>query len=113
MIQAPNGEIKLDKIRQAIGTNFVTEVVDDGKGTLFSKVVTVVPDVHQTLGYPRGVRQDRPAEPHHARMQEVRIERTWAGRALRPALSPKVADGPSNKLPKFVSSSLLRPVASR
>src|SRR6202012_4961459 len=30
-IDAPNGKIKLDSNRQAIGTNFVTEVVDDGK----------------------------------------------------------------------------------
>jgi len=50
-IDAPNGKISLDSNRQAIGTNFVTEVVDDGKGNLFSKVVKVVPDVHQTLGY--------------------------------------------------------------
>ena len=28
--------------RQAIGTNFVTEVVEDGKGDLVSKVVEVV-----------------------------------------------------------------------
>ena len=34
-----------------IGTNFVTEVVDDGKGALFSKVVKVIPTVNQTLGY--------------------------------------------------------------
>ncbi len=34
-----------------LGTNFVTEVVDDGKGALFSKVVKVIPDVNQTLGY--------------------------------------------------------------
>ena len=32
-------------------TNFVTEVVDDGKGALFSKVVKVIPNVNQTLGY--------------------------------------------------------------
>jgi len=51
VIQAPNGEIKLDSNRQAIGTNFVTEVVDDGKGNLVSKVVSVVPNVNQTLGY--------------------------------------------------------------
>jgi ABC-type branched-subunit amino acid transport system substrate-binding protein len=51
VIQAPNGEIKLDSNRQAIGTNFVTEVVDDGKGNLFSKVVAVIPNVNQTLGY--------------------------------------------------------------
>ncbi|MFN5522673.1 ABC transporter substrate-binding protein [Bradyrhizobium sp.] len=50
-IDAPNGKIKLDSNRQAIGTNFVTEVVDDGKGALFSKVVKVIPDVNQTLGY--------------------------------------------------------------
>jgi branched-chain amino acid transport system substrate-binding protein len=50
-IDAPNGKIKLDSNRQAIGTNFVTEVVDDGKGALFSKVVKVVPNVTQTLGY--------------------------------------------------------------
>jgi ABC-type branched-subunit amino acid transport system substrate-binding protein len=48
---APNGKIVLDANRQAIGTNFVTEVVDDGKGGLFSKVVEVMPSVNQTLGY--------------------------------------------------------------
>ena len=50
-IDAPNGKIKLDANRQAIGTNFVTEVVDDGKGGLESKVVKVVPNISQTLGY--------------------------------------------------------------
>src|SRR6266581_4454374 len=50
-LDAPNGKIKLDTNRQAIGTNFVTEVVDDGKGALFSKVVKVIPNVNQTLGY--------------------------------------------------------------
>jgi branched-chain amino acid transport system substrate-binding protein len=54
-IDAPNGKISLDEDRQAIGTNFVTEVADDGKGGLVSKVVKVIPDVHQTLGYPRDV----------------------------------------------------------
>jgi ABC-type branched-subunit amino acid transport system substrate-binding protein len=54
-IDAPNGKISLDENRQAIGTNFVTEVVEDGKGGLLSSVVKVVPDVHQTLGYPRDV----------------------------------------------------------
>ena len=51
VLDAPNGKIKLDSNRQAIGTNFVTEVVDDGKGALFAKVVKVIPDVNQTLGY--------------------------------------------------------------
>src|ERR1700732_1626388 len=50
-IDAPNGKIKLDANRQAIGTNFVTEVVDDGKGALFRKVLKVIPNVNQTLGY--------------------------------------------------------------
>ena len=54
-IDAPNGKISLDEDRQAIGTNFVTEVADDGKGGLVSKVVKVIPGVHQTLGYPRDV----------------------------------------------------------
>jgi branched-chain amino acid transport system substrate-binding protein len=54
-IDAPNGKISLDEDRQAIGTNFVTEVVEDSTGALMSKVVKVVPDVHQTLGYPRDV----------------------------------------------------------
>ena len=50
-IDAPNGHIKLDANRQAIGTNFVTEVVDDGAGNLQSKVVKIIPNVSQTLGY--------------------------------------------------------------
>ncbi len=50
-LKAPNGDIKLDANRQAIGTNFVTEVVEDGKGGLVSKVVKVVPNVSQALGY--------------------------------------------------------------
>jgi branched-chain amino acid transport system substrate-binding protein len=54
-IDAPNGKISLDENRQAIGTNFVTEVVEDGQGGLVSKVVKIVHDVHQTLGYPRDV----------------------------------------------------------
>lgn len=54
-INAPNGKISLDGNRQAIGTNFVTEVIEDAKGGLVSKVVNIVSDVHQTLGYPNDV----------------------------------------------------------
>ena len=54
-IDAPNGTIHLDEYRQAIGTNFVTEVVEDPSGALVSKVVKVVSNVNQTLGYPRDV----------------------------------------------------------
>lgn len=49
-LDAPNGKITLDENRQAIGTNFVTEVVEDADGNLVSKVVQVVENVNQTLG---------------------------------------------------------------
>ena len=49
-LDAPNGKITLDENRQAIGTNFVTEVVEDENGELVSKVVKVVENVNQTLG---------------------------------------------------------------
>jgi len=49
-LDAPNGKIKLDGNRQAIGTNFVTEVVELADGTLSNKLVSVVENVNQTLG---------------------------------------------------------------
>ncbi len=49
-LDAPNGKITLDENRQAIGTNFVTEVVEDADGNLVSKVVKVMENVNQTLG---------------------------------------------------------------
>lgn len=49
-LDAPNGKITLDGNRQAIGTNFVTEVVEDENGDLFNKLVKIVPNVNQTLG---------------------------------------------------------------
>jgi hypothetical protein len=51
VLDAPNGTIKLDHNRQAIGTNFVTEVSEDADGNLVSNVVKVVENVNQTLGY--------------------------------------------------------------
>lgn len=48
-LDAPNGKIKLDSNRQAIGTNFVTEVVEEN-GNLVNKLVKIIPDVNQTLG---------------------------------------------------------------
>jgi ABC-type branched-subunit amino acid transport system substrate-binding protein len=48
-LDAPNGTIKLDGNRQAIGTNFVTEVVE-ANGELVNKAVKVIPNVSQTLG---------------------------------------------------------------
>jgi branched-chain amino acid transport system substrate-binding protein len=51
VLDAPNGKITLDENRQAIGTNFVTEVVKDEKGELISKVVKVIPNVQERLGF--------------------------------------------------------------
>ena len=49
-LDAPNGKITLGENRQAIGTNFVTEVVELDDGTLANKLVKIVPNVNQTLG---------------------------------------------------------------
>ncbi|MGI9381887.1 MAG: ABC transporter substrate-binding protein, partial [Methyloligellaceae bacterium] len=49
-LDAPNGKIVLDKNRQAIGTNFVTEVIKNKNGDLVNKLVKTVPTVNQTLG---------------------------------------------------------------
>jgi ABC-type branched-subunit amino acid transport system substrate-binding protein len=51
VLEAPNGTIKLDGNRQAIGTNFVTEIVEAPNGDLVSKMVKLVPNVSQTLGF--------------------------------------------------------------
>lgn len=55
VLDAPNGQIKLDENRQAIATTFVTEVVRDSNGDLVSKVVQVVPNVDQRLGFSKEV----------------------------------------------------------
>jgi len=55
VLDAPNGKITLDENRQAVGTNFVTEVVKDDKGDLVGKVVKVVPNVQQRLGFSKEV----------------------------------------------------------
>ena len=49
-LDAPNGRITLDENRQAIGTNFVTEVVEDDEGNLVNELVKVVEGVDQRLG---------------------------------------------------------------
>jgi len=51
VLDAPNGKITLDDNRQAIGTNFVTEVVKADNGDLISKVVKMIPNVQQRLGF--------------------------------------------------------------
>ena len=55
VLDAPNGKFTLDENRQAIGPNFVTEVVQNEKGDLVSKVVKVVPSVNQRLGFSKEV----------------------------------------------------------
>ena len=55
VLDAPNGTIKLDENRQAIGTTFVTEAVKDDNGDLVSKVVKVIPNVNQRLGFSKEV----------------------------------------------------------
>jgi branched-chain amino acid transport system substrate-binding protein len=55
VLDAPNGTIKLDENRQAIGTSFVTEVVKDEKGDLVAKLVKTVPNVQQRLGFSKAV----------------------------------------------------------
>jgi len=37
--------------RQAVGTNFITEVVELPNGDLVNKAMKVIPDVKQTLGF--------------------------------------------------------------
>jgi ABC-type branched-subunit amino acid transport system substrate-binding protein len=49
-LDAPNGKIKLDANRQAIGTNFITEVVEAPNGDLVNKAVKIIPGVNQMLG---------------------------------------------------------------
>lgn len=49
-LDAPNGKITLDGNRQAIGTNFVSEVVELDDGTLATQFVAMKEGVNQTLG---------------------------------------------------------------
>ena len=49
-LDAPNGKITLDGNRQAIGTNFVTEVVQLDDGTLATELVEKIEGIEQTLG---------------------------------------------------------------
>ena len=49
-LAAPNGNIRLDENRQAIGTNFVNEVIELEDGTLANELVYIKENVNQTLG---------------------------------------------------------------
>lgn len=48
----PCGPIRLDHNRQAISTNYVTEVAKNTQGKLYRKLIKAFPDVNQTLGVP-------------------------------------------------------------
>jgi branched-chain amino acid transport system substrate-binding protein len=48
----PTGKVKLDKNRQAIADNYLTEVAKGADGNLYNKVIKVMPAVNQTLGIP-------------------------------------------------------------
>lgn len=52
-LDTPAGPVRLDENRQAIATIYVTEIDRRADGTLYNKVVKVVPNVNQTLGQPR------------------------------------------------------------
>ena len=49
-LDAPNGKITLDANRQAIGANFVSEVIELPDGNLATKLVAMKENVNQTLG---------------------------------------------------------------
>lgn len=52
-LDTPAGPVRLDENRQAIANIYVTEVARNQDGTLYNKVVKVVPNVNQTLGQPK------------------------------------------------------------
>ena len=54
-LEAPNGDITLDGNRQAIGTNFVSEVIELDDGTLTNQLVSMKEGVNQTLGIDESV----------------------------------------------------------
>jgi ABC-type branched-subunit amino acid transport system substrate-binding protein len=49
-LDAPNGHIKLDENRQAIGSTFITEVVEGDDGNLTNTFVSKADNINQTLG---------------------------------------------------------------
>ncbi len=51
-LQTPTGKVKLDHNRNAISNNFLTMVDKRPDGSLYNKLVRIVPSVNQTLGIP-------------------------------------------------------------
>ena len=52
-LSTPTGDVKLDGNRNAIANIYLTEVAKAPDGSLYNKVVKVVPNVNQTLGLTR------------------------------------------------------------
>jgi len=52
VLDMPTGKVSLDKNRNAIADNFLTEVSKNADGTLYNKLIKVIPQVNQTLGIP-------------------------------------------------------------
>ncbi len=52
VLQTPTGKVTLDKNRNAIADMFLTEVTEKPDGTLYNKLIKVIPQVNQTLGIP-------------------------------------------------------------
>ena len=50
VLDAPNGQVKLDENRQAIANNYVSEIVQQDDGSLAKKLVGIRENVNQTLG---------------------------------------------------------------
>jgi len=50
VLDTPTGKVSLDKNRNAIADNFLTEVSKNADGTLYNKLIKVIPQVNQTLG---------------------------------------------------------------
>lgn len=49
-LHTPTGDVKLDANRNAVANIFLTEVAKAADGSLYNKVIKVVPNVNQTLG---------------------------------------------------------------
>jgi len=52
-LETPTGTVYLDENRQAVADIFITEVAQQEDGSLYNRVVNVVPEVNQTLGLDR------------------------------------------------------------
>lgn len=50
VFDAPNGQVKLDENRQAIASNYVSEIIRQEDGSLVKKLVGIRESVNQTLG---------------------------------------------------------------